>query len=125
MQRPYRQIDLDRDGDEYCAHLRQRNMDENNIHLLGDELTRIIDEEGCRKLILVLGRDALQCLYSVFLAKLVMVQRRLHDHKGALVLCEAPPEVMMIFDACRLRDYFEFAPDRAAALAALAQKDIS
>jgi len=45
------------------------------------------------------------------------VQRRLADKGCALLLCEAGPEVIAIFGACRLTEHFHFVPDFDAAVA--------
>ncbi len=121
MDRPYKQITLQHHGAIVCAHIRQRKLDEPGIELLGDELTRLIEKDGCRQLVLSLGPGTLECLYSVFIAKLVMVHRRLHDHQGSLILCEITPEVMTVFEACRLQDYFLYSPDVPSAVAPLNQ----
>ena len=76
-------------------------------------------------MVLSLGPGTLDCLYSIFMAKLVSVHRRLQDRQGALILCDVTPEVLTVFEACRLRTYFEFAPDRAAALEAMSKKPSS
>jgi anti-anti-sigma factor len=111
-------------GDVVFARFRHRKIEEAGIHTLGNELTELIESDGCRKLVLGLGPGTLECLYSVFLAKLVMIQRRMQDHKGALILCELTPEVKAVFEACKLMNYFDFAPDKPAALAAMAAKQV-
>jgi anti-anti-sigma factor len=118
MERPYRHIDIERAGDVYCVRLRQSKLDETALYELADELTRLVMEDGCRKLVLSLGPEEPQFLYSVFLAKLVTLQRRLQASGGALKLADAAPDTVRIFDACRLTPLFEFVPDRAAAVAA-------
>ena len=122
MNLPYKQIALKHHGAIVSAHIRQRKLDEPGIELLGDELTQLIEQAGCRQLVLSLGPGTLECLYSVFMAKLVMVHRRLHDHQGALILCDVTPEVMSVFEACRLQNYFLFSPDVPSAVATLNQK---
>jgi anti-anti-sigma factor len=124
MKPAYQQIEVDREGNITCVRLRQRRIDEPDIQVLGYELTDLVEQDGCRRLVLSLGPGSLDCLFSVFLAKLVMVHRRLLDHGGALILCDVTPEVMSVFEACKLQTYFEFAPDRAAAVAAMAKKAI-
>jgi anti-anti-sigma factor len=119
MSRPYQHIVVEREGDVTCVRLRLRHLDELAIHALGNELANLIDEGGCRKIVLSLGPGTIDCLYSVFLAKLVTAQRRLRDLHGGLILCDITPEVMSVFEACKLGSYFRFAPDRASAIAAL------
>src|SRR5580704_15882348 len=125
MARSTTQLDLDYDGDIACARIRKRRIDETEIQRLGDELIDLVEKKGCRKLILSLGPEAMECLYSVFVAKLVGVQRRLEERRGAFILCDVGPDVMAIFAACKLQHYFEFQPDRDAAVAAMKAKLIS
>jgi anti-anti-sigma factor len=115
----YRHIQVTREKGVFAVRLRRRHLDEMDIVELADELMALIKEEGCRKLALALGPGRLECLYSVFLAKLVMVRRSLTEHGGKLILCEATPETVAIFEACHLKDYFDFQPDMAAATTAL------
>lgn len=121
MTRPYRFLNVERRGDVFCTRLRQTQLDELMIHELADEFRRLIDDDGCRKLALSLGPDAPECLYSVFLAKLIALQRELREHQGALVLCHASPPVREIFAACALDQLFHFVPDFDAAVTQFAQ----
>jgi anti-anti-sigma factor len=120
MDRPFKRITVERQGDVFCVRLRKHKMDEADILEMADEMLNLINEQGCRKLVLSLGPGEVQCLYSVFLAKLVMVRRHLVERGGALKLCEASPETIGVFQACHLADYFDFVPDQASAIAALA-----
>jgi anti-anti-sigma factor len=118
MDRPYRHIKLERTGDVHCVRLRHAKLDEAALYELADELISLITEDGCRKLLLSLGPEEPQFLFSVFLAKLVTLQRRLHANGGALKLADVSADTRRIFDACRLTSLFDFVPDRAAGLAA-------
>jgi anti-anti-sigma factor len=121
MEAPYQLIAVEPEGDVTCVRIVPRRLDEVTIHALGNEIIRLIDQDECRQVILSLGPGTLDCLYSVFMAKLVAVQRKLKDRQGRLIICDVTPEVLTVFDACRLRSYFEFTPDRAAALKALGE----
>ena len=116
MDRPYRHLDVECQGDVYCARLTRTHLDEAALNELGQEMTRLVDE-GCRKLVLSLGPDSPQCMYSVFLAKLVTLRRRLHECGGSLKITDAGPDTLRLFEVCRLRDYFDFTPDRSTAIA--------
>jgi hypothetical protein len=120
----YRHINVARDKDAFTVRLRHHHMTEIDVLELADELMALIREEGCRKMALALGPGRLQCLYSVFLAKLLMVRRSLAEQGGKLVICEATPETVGIFEACHLKDYFDFQPDMSAATAALSRSQI-
>jgi anti-anti-sigma factor len=90
------------------------------VYELGDELHHLAAQDGCRKMVLSLGPPEPQFLYSVFLAKLVTLQRRLQARGGKLKIADTTPETRDIFDACGLTNLFDFAPDRATALASFA-----
>jgi hypothetical protein len=117
MSRSDRYIDVERRGDAFCVRLRQHRLEERQIHEVTRELLALVTDEGCRKLALSLGPQPPECLYSVFLAKLITVQRVLGGLGGALVLCEVAPEVRAIFEACSLDHQFPFVPDFDAAVA--------
>jgi anti-anti-sigma factor len=119
VERPYRHIAVERQGEVFCVRLPRQHLDESAVYELGDELLSLVADQGCRKLALQLGPEPVQCLYSVFLARLVSLRRRLLEHDGALRLYDVPPETLDVFDAARLKDYFDFAADRDAAVAAL------
>jgi anti-anti-sigma factor len=117
MTRPYRHITVERRQDVFCVRLRHYQMDEPSVYELANELTALTTDEGCRKLALGLGPPSPECMYSVFLAKLVTAQRVLREHGGELVLCGANSQVYSIFEACHLADEFTFLPDFDAAVA--------
>ena len=119
MSPPLRHITADRIGDVTCVSLKDHHLGEAEILRMADEVLGLIDG-GCRRMVFSLGPGALECLYSVFLAKLVMFQRVLRERGGAMKLCDVTPEVRGVFEACRLTDLCDFAADSLAALAAFA-----
>jgi len=119
MVRPYRYVDVDRQGGISCVRLRQTSFSEAELEELGAEIGRVVDEEGCRKLVLDLGPHDPECLYSVFLAKLINLQKRLESDGGQLALCELSTATQGIFQAAGLDKFFYFYPNRAAACQAL------
>jgi hypothetical protein len=121
MPRPYRTIAVEYTDDVFCVHLKNPQLQEPEVHEFADELVSLVADEDCRKLVLALGPEAPQLIYSVFMGKLLMVRRRIQDAGGALKLCDVPPTVRSVFDALQLTQYFEFHADRAAAVAAFAQ----
>src|SRR5262245_12923487 len=118
---PLRHSVLERRGDVFCVRLRKPRLEETAIHEFAAELLGLVTEDGCRKLVLSLGPEPPQCLYSIFLAKLITVQRRLGEHNGALRLCEVHPDVHALFEACKLDKYFRFVPDVETAVAELSR----
>ena len=117
MAHPYRYIEVDRQGEICCVRLRQSRLDEPSVHEATGELRSLVTEGACRKMALSLGPESPECLYSVFLARLIALQRVLREHQGELVLCHVQPVVRDIFAACCLDKLFVFLPDFDAALA--------
>ncbi|MCI0640025.1 MAG: hypothetical protein L0Y72_07730 [Gemmataceae bacterium] len=119
MERPYTQIDVSKRADISCVRLRHAAYDEIALEELGAELGRLIDEDGCRKLVLNLGPGQMDCLYSVFLAKTVNLQRRLQAAGGALALAQLSAFTKDIFRAAGLEKYFQFYATEQEAVQAL------
>jgi anti-sigma B factor antagonist len=119
MEKNYRYLDVEKAEDIFHVHLKQTRLEETEIEALGNELISLVTVDGCRKLIFDLGNNSPSVLFSLFLAKLVLVHRKLLEANGAMRLCAVKPHIMEVFQACRLENYFEFAPDRQSALAEL------
>jgi anti-anti-sigma factor len=115
----YRTIAVERQGDVFCVRLHHPRCDEDEVHAFGNEVLSLITDQHCRKLVLIL-QPTPELIYSVFLAKLVMIRRRLEEVGGKLKLCEMTPLVRGVFEACQLLDHFDIAPDKATAVAAFA-----
>lgn len=108
MYRPYRYLDVEQQGEVSCVRMRQSRLDETQIYEATAELIELVTDGGCRRMVLALGPERPECLYSVFLAKLVTLQRELTQRGGKLLLFDASPEVRSIFAACGLEDRFHF-----------------
>jgi hypothetical protein len=117
MTQPWKHIDVEQRGDVACVRLRRFRIEEPEIPHLESELMTLGSTTGCKKIALSLGPRPPECLYSIFLAKLLTVQRRLADHDCRLVLCEVSPEVRAIFEVCHFAELFQFVPDFDAAVA--------
>jgi hypothetical protein len=115
MTNPWRHIDVEIRGPLRCVRLRQPRLEEGQIDALANDLVALGAEDGCSRVVLSLGPKPPECLYSVFLGKLISVQRRLREKDRQLILCDARPEVMAIFAACKLVEHFTFVADFDAA----------
>lgn len=117
MTNPWRHIDVEARGSLLCARLQHPRLDEGQIDALANELVAAGATAGCARVALSLGPKPPECLYSVFLGKLISVQRRLREQGRQLVLCDAGSEVLSIFAACKLVEHFTFVADFDAAAA--------
>jgi len=115
----YQYLAIEREGDIFCVQLQRTHGEDADMEELGAEFGRLLDEENCRKLALILGPEDPECLVSLFLAKLINLQRRLNAAGGQLVLVNLTPEAQSIFQAAGIERFFRFLPDRTSALAAL------
>jgi len=119
MKRPFKQINFERRGDVYCVCLLKSQFDESALEELSAEVGRLIEEHGCRKMVMTFGSGDPLCLYSVFLAKLVNLQRRLAASGGTLALAGLSDNAQHIFEAAGLHKYFSFYSDVDSAAEAM------
>jgi hypothetical protein len=119
MQRTYDFIEFDKVGDVFRVALQQPHVEDHQLDDLGAELGRLIDEEDCRKMLLILGPEEPDCLLSVFLAKLVNLHRRLESGGGQLALAHVSEHTRSIFRAAGIEKFFHFYSDQQSALQAL------
>src|SRR5262245_52827877 len=119
MERPFQQILVERMNDVFCVRLKHQQYDEKSLEDLGAELGRLIDENGCCKLVLNLGPEDPRCLFSVFLAKLVNLQRRLQSAGGGFALAQTSECTKTTFQAAGLEKFFRFYDNQEQALQAL------
>ncbi len=117
MPRPFSLIESQRHGEAVVVGLRDQRLDENQVIALSDEILQAGSQADCRKLVFRFGPKPIECLYSVFLAKLISLQRQLAAHQTGLVLCEVPPFMMDVLRTCRLDTHFLFATTVEQALA--------
>jgi hypothetical protein len=121
MATEFKQLILENHGNVTAVSLRQSRVAPEKLDELLGDLENLVDGAPSNKIALRLGPEDPECLYSVFLAKLVTVQKRLAKSGGLLAIVEASPTVQSIFDACKLRAMFDFKPDLASAVASLEQ----
>ena len=115
MSHGYRLINIDRHGNAAFVSLVRTRLDENEIYGLFSELLGLARDDGAVRIALSLGPKTPDCMYSVFLAKLISLQRRLREMGGALKLCDCTSQVIDILEATALREHFDLVPDHAAA----------
>jgi hypothetical protein len=115
----FEQISVDRRGKVHCIRLKKRRFSEADLFDLGEELAQLISEDNCRRMALGLGYDQLDCLYSMFLGKLVATRRLIMEQDGHLHLTEVGPASLGVLQTCRLTDLFEVHPDMDAAVKSL------
>lgn len=90
--------------------------DDENIELMGRELFSLVEQFGCRKVVLSLA--GVNFITSSVLGKMITLHRKLHRNKGMLVICDIPPAIAEIMRTSKLMSYFNIADNLERALAA-------
>ncbi|MCS7021924.1 MAG: STAS domain-containing protein [Gemmataceae bacterium] len=91
-------------------------LDEQNIQLIGDDLFRLVDELGRRKLLLNFGN--VEFMSSAALGKLITLHRKLQAVQGKLVLCNIAKDILEVFKITKLDRILTIVPDEQAGLQA-------
>lgn len=111
-------MSYERQGDGLCLRFKNLRPSELEIQDSFQEIKKIIADEKANKVALSLGPN-MECMYSVFLGKIISLQRQLNELGGKLAVCHVSPQVKSIFVACKLDDRFCFTEDFPSALLAL------
>src|SRR6184192_3869123 len=71
-------------------------LDEQNIQMIGDDLFRLVDELGRRKLLINFSN--VEFMSSAALGKLIRLHQRLNQVGGKLILCGISKSILEIFE---------------------------
>lgn len=93
--------------------------DEINLERLGHTLFGLVEQQGCRALVVSL--KGVVYLTSSAIGKLITLHRRMRRLDGQVLFCDLEPSVRDILDASRLISYFDTVDSVAAALARLSE----
>lgn len=91
-------------------------LDEQNIQMIGDDLFRLVDELGRRKVLLNFSN--VEFMSSAALGKLITLHRKLQSVQGKLVMCKIAKGIMEIFEITKLNKMFSITPDEPSGLQA-------
>jgi anti-anti-sigma factor len=78
--------------------------EEDNIEQLGQELSMLVDQFGCR--LLVVDFELVIMITSAALGKFIALHRNLHRREGRLVMCGVAGMVRDVLNATKLNEYF-------------------
>ena len=91
-------------------------LDEQNIQMIGDDLFRLVDELGRRKVLL--NFKNVEFMSSAALGKLITLHRKLQAVQGKLVLCKITKDILDVFKITKLDRILSIAADEQAGLQA-------
>jgi anti-sigma B factor antagonist len=89
-------------------------LDEQNIQMIGDDLFRLVDELGRRKVLLNFGN--VEFMSSAALGKLITLHRKLQAVQGKLVLCKIAKDILDVFKITKLDKILSITPDEQSGL---------
>src|SRR5881394_2768579 len=89
-------------------------LDEQNIQMIGDDLFRLVDELGRRKLLLNFSN--VEFMSSAALGKLIRLHQRLNQVGGKLILCGISKGIMEIFEITKLDKMLTIVKDEQTGL---------
>jgi anti-sigma B factor antagonist len=95
---------------------RSEFLDDETIEAIGAELFSLVDNLGCRQVVLNLAK--VKRVASLMLGKLLTVHKKLKAAGGRLVLCGVDPEIYKIFETLRFPQLIRVVKDEQEALQA-------
>jgi len=90
-------------------------LDESNIQDLGRELFHLVEEDGCKKV--VLNFSNVEFLSSAALGKLITLDKKSKKAGGSLKFSNIRPEIYEVFAITRLNKLFAIYDEEADAVA--------
>jgi anti-sigma B factor antagonist len=96
------------------AFLDRKIRDQPGIRDLDQELSRLVEQEKCGKIVLDFSQVAI--ISSAALGKLIVLDKKVKAHGGKLILCHMRPEIYQVFAITRLNKLFDIKPDENAAM---------
>src|SRR4051812_45222718 len=84
-------------------------IDSENIEIIGQQLSSLVDELGRIKLLLNFGN--VELLSSAALGKLIVLNRKVTEASGKLVLCNIDRNIYEVFEITRLNTKFTIVKD--------------
>ncbi|HLA84333.1 MAG TPA: STAS domain-containing protein [Thermoguttaceae bacterium] len=113
----YRRLTIDEVGDVTVVRFRdQKILDDLNIQELGRELSRLVEVDHRKKLLL--NFSSVEFLSSAALGKLITLEKKVKAADGALKLCCIQPQTYEVFAITKLNLLFDIKEDETDALAA-------
>ncbi len=92
----------------------KRILDDENIRIIGEQLFGLVDDLGCKKILLNFGN--VEYLSSAIGGKLITLNKKTGGIGGKLVMCGIDPTVYEVFEITRLNKLFNIHKDEQAAL---------
>jgi anti-sigma B factor antagonist len=110
-----RRLEVEDIGDITVVNfLDKKILDDQNIQIIGEQLLGLVEELGRQKILLNFGN--VEFLSSAALGKLIVLNRKLADVGGKLVLCNIDRNIYDVFEITRLNKVFTITKDEQSGL---------
>lgn len=112
-----RRMDVEEVGDVCVVTILEKNLlDEQHIQMIGNDLSRLVDELGKRKV--VMDFTPTEFMASAMIREMINVHRKLERHGSKLVLCNVAKDIMDVLRTIGVSPkIIPYAVDLAAAVA--------
>src|SRR5215813_8025387 len=105
-----RRLEVEDIGDiTVVSFLDKKILDDQNIQIIGEQLLSLVEELGRTKILLNFSN--VEFLSSAALGKLIVLNRKLTEVGGKLVLCSIDRNIYDVFEITRLNKVFTIAKD--------------
>src|ERR1041384_7596637 len=105
-----RRLEVEDIGDVTVVNFTDKKiLDEQNIQLIGEQLFRLADELGRRKLLLNFRN--VEYLSSAGLGKFITLNKKVNSSGGRLILCSIDPQIYEVFEITKLNKLFNIQKD--------------
>ena len=110
-----RRLEVENMGDITVVHfLDKKILDEQNIQIIGEQLFNLVDNEGCRKVLLNFGN--VEYLSSAALGKFISLNKKVQSKGGKLVMCNINDDIYEVFEITKLNKLFNIQKEEQTAL---------
>ncbi|NBO92647.1 MAG: anti-sigma factor antagonist [Planctomycetia bacterium] len=110
-----RRLEVENIGDVTVVNFVDKKiLDEQNIQIIGDELTSLVDVQGSKKILLNFSN--VEYLSSAALGKLITLNKKLQQVAGKLILCHINDSIIEVFEITKLDKFFKIKKDETEGL---------
>ena len=110
-----RRLEVEDIGDITVVNfLDKKILDDQNIQVIGEQLLKLVEELGRQKILLNFSN--VEFLSSAALGKLIVLNRKLNETGGKLVLCNIDRNIYEVFEITKLNKVFAIAKDEQSGL---------
>jgi len=103
-------------GDVAVVHFVDKKiLDEQNIQMIGDDLFRLVEELGRRKMLLNFSN--VEFMSSAALGKLIRLHQRMTQVGGKVILCHIAKDILTVFKLTKLDKMLKIVADEQTGLA--------